>query len=99
MLYWVIYDISSTKVRNKVVSACKNYGLIRAQKSAFIGDLTRNKKEMLSLEIGKLQTSNTDCIFMIPSCKCCFSDKEIIGTLDEERLKERDFVIIQGKNE
>lgn len=35
MLYWVMYDISETKTRNKAVKICKNKGLYRVQKSIF----------------------------------------------------------------
>ena len=68
----------------------------RVQKSSFIGELTKNKMEMISLEIKSLSLGNNDCIFIIPTCKSCFSEKDIIGYLDEERIKQRDFVIIQN---
>ncbi len=100
MLYWIIYDISSDKIRNRIGAICKNYGMMRAQKSAFIGELSKNKAEMIELEIKNLTPSESDCIFIIPSCCSCFSGKEIIGKLDEERIKDRDFVIIgNGKAE
>lgn len=96
MLYWLIYDISNNRIRNKISSKCKNYGLIRVQKSSFIGDLSKNKAEMLILEIKDLNLGEEDCVFMIPSCKSCFSYKEIIGKLDEERIKNKGFIIFQN---
>jgi len=54
MLYWLIYDISENKIRGKIASKCKNYGLFRVQKSSFIGNLSKNKAEMLVLEIKEL---------------------------------------------
>ena len=42
MLVWVIYDISENRIRSRVAKLCKNYGLFRVQKSAFLGDLNRN---------------------------------------------------------
>lgn len=50
--------------------------------------------EMLALEIKNLDLGEEDCIFIIPSCRSCFSGKDIIGHLDEERVKQKDFVII-----
>lgn len=94
MLYWLIYDIKENKIRSKIASKCKNYGFFRIQKSSFIGDLSKNRMEMLALEIKNLKLHDDDCIFIIPSCKSCFSDKEIMGRLDEERIKQKDFVII-----
>ena len=96
MLYWLIYDISENKIRNKIVSKCKNYGLFRVQKSSFIGNLSKNKAEMLILEIKELELKSDDCVFLIPACKSCFSEREIIGRLDEERLKDKGFVIFQN---
>lgn len=96
MLYWIIYDISENKIRNKIVSICKNYGFFRVQKSSFMGDLSKNKMEMLALEIKELDLGEDDCVFIIPSCKSCFSGKEIMGRLDEEKIKEKDFYIIQN---
>lgn len=92
MLFWVIYDISENKARTKVSSKCKNYGLQRIQKSAFIGDLTNNKAEMLILEIKEI-IGKKDCVFVFPSCKTCFENKLIVGSFDQERLKERKYVI------
>jgi len=96
MLYWLIYDITENKIRSKIASKCKNYGLFRVQKSSFIGNLSKNKSEMLILEIKELELKEDDCIFMIPACKSCFSEREIIGYLDEERLKDKGFVIFQN---
>ena len=94
MIYWVIYDISSNKIRNKIASKCKNYGFFRVQKSSFIGDLSQNRMEMLSLEIRDLPLEEQDCVFIMPCCKSCFYSKDIIGTLDEEKVKQKDFVIV-----
>lgn len=95
MLYWLIYDISENKIRSKIAKKCKNYGMFRIQKSSFIGDLSKNRMEMLSIEIKDLKLKETDCIFIIPACKSCFCEKEIIGFLDEEKVKQKDFVIVQ----
>ena len=50
MLYWVMYDISETKIRNKAVKICKNKGLYRVQKSIFLGSLNKNQKDELNKE-------------------------------------------------
>lgn len=92
MLYWVIYDISENKVRTKISSKCKNYGLQRIQKSAFVGELTANRAEMLALEFSET-IGTKDCIFIFPSCKSCFQSKLIVGSFDQERLKEKKYFI------
>lgn len=96
MFYWLIYDITNNKIRSKIASKCKNYGFFRVQKSSFIGNLNKNRAEMLFLEIKELELKPEDCIFMIPACKSCFLEREIIGKLDEERLKDKGFVIFQN---
>ena len=99
MIFWVIYDISSNKTRSRIASKCKNYGLDRIQKSAFIGNLTRNKIEMLALEIRESVNEPTDCVFIMPSCKECFTSKEIVGNFDEEKVKQKEFLILSNADD
>ena len=42
LLVWVVYDISSNKVRRNAIKACKNVGLYRVQKSVFLGEIEEN---------------------------------------------------------
>lgn len=95
MNYWVIYDISKTKIRNHVVRLCKDYGLLRVQKSAFLGVLSKNKAEMLASEIDGILDQGTDVAFLIPTCKECMQNKIIIGFIDEERVREKDFYLVE----
>ncbi len=44
----VLYDVPDDSLRYKVSEACKDYGLERIQYSAFLGHLTRNRKEELA---------------------------------------------------
>ena len=99
MIYWVIYDISEDKIRSRIASKCKNYGLDRVQKSAFIGNLSRNKAEMLAIEIREFITESKDCIFIMPSCKECFTSKEIVGSFDEEKVKQKEFLILSNADD
>ena len=93
LIYWVIYDISNNSNRLKVSEECKNFGLVRIQKSAFIGKMTKNTAEMLAIKCKEIIEKN-DCVFIIPSCSNCFSDKIILGKFDEEKLKSKDFLIV-----
>ncbi len=43
----VIYDITSTRIRNKIADLCMDYGLNRIQYSAFAGVLLRTHQEEL----------------------------------------------------
>lgn len=96
MMYWVIYDISDNKCRLKVSKICKNYGLVRVQKSSFLGTLTSNKAEMLAMEISEIiGKSEKDAAFLIPTCKSCSQYKIIIGHLDEEKVRDKDFYVVE----
>lgn len=99
MLYTALYDISENSLRNKIIMKCKNYGLVRIQKSIFMGELTKNKAEMLAIDIKTFQFKPTDKIFIFPACNSCFDGKMTIGIIDESKLKGKDFIIISGKNE
>ncbi|MEM2955070.1 MAG: CRISPR-associated endonuclease Cas2 [Candidatus Nanoarchaeia archaeon] len=94
MLYWVIYDISENKIRSKIASKCKDYGLKRVQKSTFLGDISKNKMDMFAIEIREILKNNKNLVYIIPSCKSCFRDKIIEGEFDMKTIKEKDFIII-----
>lgn len=47
----VIYDIPDDRARTRIADACLDYGLLRLQYSAFIGDLSRTHQEELMLQI------------------------------------------------
>lgn len=53
MFTLVIYDIPDDKLRNKLASICKDYGLEHIQFSAFCGPLSWNKREELFLRLKK----------------------------------------------
>ncbi len=53
MVTLVIYDIPDDRVRGKIAEACKDYGLQRAQFSAFVGSLTHNRREELQRRLRK----------------------------------------------
>ena len=50
----VIYDIVSDRIRTRVGEVCKDYGLKRIQFSGFVGSLSRNKREELSIKLRNL---------------------------------------------
>ena len=92
-LFNSFYDISENRRRLKVSEECKNFGMERIQKSAFIGVMTKNNAEMLAIKCREM-IDETDCVFLIPACKNCFSNKIIIGEFDEEKFKDKDFLVV-----
>ncbi len=86
MLTWIIYDITSNKRRSRIVRVCKNYGLYRVQKSAFLGDLNRNQIDEISVECedilrdgvaGSEQENNS--VYIFPMCDDDFKKVKLIG--------------------
>ena len=78
MLVWVIYDISDNRIRSFVAKLCKNYGLFRVQKSAFLGDLNRNESDSLTLEC-EATIDESDSVYVFPMCEDCFDKIKLIG--------------------
>jgi CRISPR-associated protein Cas2 len=78
MLVWVIYDISENRIRSCVAKLCKNYGLFRVQKSAFLGDLNRNESESLALEC-EAAIEESDSVYVFPMCEDCNERIRLIG--------------------
>ncbi len=78
MLVWVIYDISENRIRSRVAAICKNYGLFRVQKSAFLGDLNRNESDSLALECEGI-IEESDSVYVFPMCEDCFDKIKLIG--------------------
>jgi CRISPR-associated protein Cas2 len=87
MLVWVIYDISENRIRSRVAAICKNYGLFRVQKSAFLGDLNRNESDSLALECEGI-IEESDSVYVFPMCEDCFDKIKLIGVgFDRELVR------------
>lgn len=95
MVYWTIYDISENKSRTKVANLCKDYGLERVQESSFLGTLSRNKAEMLALEIEKFINPKTDKVFVVPAGKEDFAKKITMGEFDDSMVEKKSVVFIE----
>jgi CRISPR-associated protein Cas2 len=79
MLVWVIYDISENRIRSRVAKICKNYGLFRVQKSAFLGDLNKNEADSVALECEAVIIKESDSVYIFPMCEDCFGKIKLIG--------------------
>lgn len=86
MLLWIIYDISDTKKRNKVAKACKEYGLYRVQKSAFLGNINTNEIDELSLRCDDLIGKESDSVYIFPMCEEDFKKVKLHGQAFDKKL-------------
>lgn len=86
MLVWVIYDITENKKRAHVSKLCKNYGLYRVQKSAFLGTLNSNELESITLECQENIDPKTDSVYVFPLCNDCFKKIKLLGESFDKAL-------------
>lgn len=71
----VIYDIEADALRNRISETCKDYGLERIQYSAFIGSLSRNRRQELFLKLSNLMGNKTGKIVLVPVCDKDYKEK------------------------
>ena len=82
MIHIVTYDISETAIRNRIIDACRNRGLVRVQRSVFMGDLAPRKKEQLETVLAGIMSSadqSTDSILIVPVCERCIGERRVLG--------------------
>lgn len=65
----VLYDIPDDRTRTRASEACLDYGLERIQYSAFLGKLTRNKREELFLRLTSILDDKPGKILLQPVCE------------------------------
>ena len=83
----VIYDITDDDVRMKIAQACKEAGLARIQKSAFLGVIDSQKRKSLEIKLRKILGSSKGNVQIFVICEADISGRKIIGQLisyDEE---------------
>ncbi len=86
MLVWVIYDIEKNNIRNKVAAQCKGYGLIRVQKSVFLGTLNNNEIDEISLKCRELMDEKKDSIYIFPMCDDDFKKVKLLGQAFDKKM-------------
>jgi CRISPR-associated protein Cas2 len=85
-LLWVIYDIVEDKVRTKVAKICKNKGLYRVQKSAFLGTLNRNQIDEMKLMFEDIINMDEDSVYIFPMCEDDFKKVRLLGQAFDRSL-------------
>lgn len=85
-LVWVVYDISDDKIRNKVARICKDKGLYRVQKSAFLGTINRNQLDELSIFCEDVIDKDSDSVYIFPMCKNDFRSVILLGQAFDKKL-------------
>ncbi|MBW2036239.1 MAG: CRISPR-associated endonuclease Cas2 [Deltaproteobacteria bacterium] len=86
VLVWILYDISADRSRNKVAKTCKQYGLIRVQKSAFLGRLEKNRFDELAEICLSLIDEDADSVYLFPFCQEDFRQVKVLGQGFDRKL-------------
>jgi CRISPR-associated protein Cas2 len=91
----VVYDIGDDGLRVRVAETLKDFGLARVQYSAFAGDLSTNRREMLEIAVTRLQRRDprcrpTDRLYLLPLCEACFGAARFLGEVSRFPDRRRD---------
>ena len=81
MLFFVMYDIESNKVRYNVVKYLERQGCFRIQKSIFLANLSMEKYEDIKHDLAEVQDlyDNHDSIIVCPVSSDYLSSMKVIG--------------------
>lgn len=81
MLFFVMYDIESNKVRYNVVKYLERMGCFRIQKSIFLADLGIDKYETIKKDLAEVQAlyENHDSIIICPVSSDLLQSMKVIG--------------------
>jgi len=86
VLVWTIYDIVEDKIRARVAKTCKQYGLERVQKSAFLGKLKMSRFDELSEKCLELINEEEDKVYLFPFCQDDFKKIKVLGQGFDKKL-------------
>lgn len=81
MLFFVMYDIESNKVRSQVVKYLIKKGCIRVQKSIFLADLDSRVYDEIRSDLAEVQAAydNEDSILIVPLSTDYLRSMKVIG--------------------
>lgn len=81
MLFFVMYDIESDKVRYNVVKYLERMGCYRIQKSIFLADLAMENYEQIKTDMTEVQSlyDNHDSIIVCPVSSDLLKSMRVIG--------------------
>lgn len=81
MLFFVMYDIESNKVRSQVVKYLIKKGCVRVQKSIFLADLDASVYEEIRGDLAEVQEAyeNQDSILIVPLSTDYLRAMKVIG--------------------
>jgi len=99
MFVWVAYDISDNNLRTRIADHCKDLGLVRFQKSIFLGESDRATLQMFASlirrEMEEDASGEGDGVAIGTLCGSCQKSLITLGKpVDGSKYRRRPFVII-----
>lgn len=91
MLFFIMYDIESNRVRNQIAKYLIKNGCTRIQKSVFLADLPHEKYEQIKNDLIEVQAcyENEDSILVVPISTDYLQSMKIIGkTIDIDLIMQ-----------
>lgn len=81
MLFFVMYDIESTKVRNQVAKYLIRQGCHRIQKSIFLASISNDVFQKIRSDLAEIQSfyKNEDSILLVPISSDYLQSMKVIG--------------------
>ncbi len=81
MLFFVMYDIESNKVRRYIVKYLERKGCTRVQKSIFLANLSMEKYQDIRNDLAEVQAAydNEDSILVVPITTDYLRSMKVIG--------------------
>lgn len=89
-MYWLLYDISDNRRRNKLARLCLDCGLRRVQKSCFYGSVDRVRVKQLQQSLNQLLLPE-DHVCLIPVSQKTVSSTMIWGH-ENDRQPDLDMI-------
>ena len=86
MIVWVLYDVKNDKNRTKISKLCKQVGFYRVQFSCFLGTLTTNEKDSLTLQLEELIDPEIDKIYIFPMNQTELKQTTLLGQAFDKKL-------------
>jgi CRISPR-associated protein Cas2 len=69
LLTFVVYDITSNRIRLKIANVCKDYGLDHTQYSVFSGPLDATRRREMFARLDHTLGNNEGRILMLQLCE------------------------------
>lgn len=81
MLFFIMYDIESNKVRNQIAKYLLKEGCFRIQRSIFLANLPPQKYESIKNDLTEVQAcyENNDSILVLPISNDLLNSMRVIG--------------------